>query len=239
MIDIINLNKSYGKNLILKDLSLSLQSGRITAIAGPNGSGKTTLIKSILGLIECQSGEIKIDNEIIKGKYLYRNKIGYMPQIGRYPENLTINEILRMMMELRGNTPSKKLSDLISIFSLDKYLENQMKTLSGGTKQKVSAIIAFMFAGEILILDEPTTGLDPHSSSKLKDLIIEEKKAGKTILLISHIMSEVDELADDLVYILEGKIRLNDNVENLKSISGEVSLERAISKLIVINDGNI
>lgn len=233
MINIQNLKMKYRKNLVLDGINLEISDSKITAIAGPNGSGKTTLIKSILGLVKIQSGSILINNKNIINDYHYRKMIGYMPQIGRYPENLTIQEVFSMIQDLTESKDQIKIKELIELFEVEPFLQKQMKALSGGTKQKVSAIIAFMNDYDILILDEPTTGLDPISASRLKDLIQEKKNSGKTILLISHIMAEVEELADELVYLLDGKIYLKDTISNLTL--NQQNLERAIANKIRLN----
>jgi len=232
MIEISHLYKSYGKNSVLCDVITNIKKGEITVIAGPNGSGKTTLIKSILGLVSIDNGEILVDGSNVRYDYKYRELIGYMPQIGRFPDNQTTTEIIKMIKDLREKDAHGFVEKLIEVFELQEHLNKKMSTLSGGTRQKVSAVLAFMFEPPILILDEPTTGLDPISAAKIKDMILAEKRAGKTIIIISHIMSEVEELADKLIFLLDGKIRFQDEVNVLLTQSGESSLERAIAKFI-------
>ena len=231
MIEIKNLKKFFGKSEVLKDINLSIESGKVTAIVGPNGSGKTTLIKSILGLVKPTYGTIVVDGENIHNNFVYRNKIGYMPQIARYPENLTANELLSLVKELRS-TADAGSSELIKSFKLSDEVEKPFKNLSGGTKQKVSAVIAFAFDPKIYFLDEPTAGLDPVSSSFFKDLVLKEKQNKKTIVLTSHIMSEVQELADEIVFLLEGEIRFKGTIESLLRDQNETKLERAIAELM-------
>ena len=231
MIEIKNLKKIFGKSEVLKGINLSIESGKVTAIVGPNGSGKTTLIKSILGLVKPTYGTIVVDGENIHNNFVYRNKIGYMPQIARYPENLTANELLSLVKELRS-TAYAGSSELIKSFKLSEEVEKPFKNLSGGTKQKVSAVIAFAFDPKIYFLDEPTAGLDPVSSSFFKDLVLKEKQNKKTIVLTSHIMSEVQELADEIVFLLEGEIRFKGTIESLLRDQNETKLERAIAELM-------
>ena len=116
LIEIINLKKIFGKTEVLKNINLSIEAGKVTAIVGPNGSGKTTLIKSVLGLVKPLSGIIEVDGENINNNFTYRNKIGYMPQIARYPENLTANELLSLVKQLR-NTSDLNAGDLIKSFT--------------------------------------------------------------------------------------------------------------------------
>jgi Cu-processing system ATP-binding protein len=232
LIKISNLNKSFGKHQVLFDVNINIEKGMITSVGGPNGSGKTTLIKSILGLVNFEVGDILVDNLSIKENDSYKNIIGYMPQIGRYPDNLTINEVLNMIIDVRNNIPNRK-DELIEIFNLQDFLKKQMRTLSGGTRQKVSAIIALMFSPEILILDEPTSGLDPISSQRLKELILIEKQKNKTILIISHNLNEIEELSNNFAYILEGKVLIDDSISNITSGSEKKSLEKSIAELIM------
>src|SRR6185437_7520641 len=127
----------------------------------------TTVIKTLLGMVVPDSGSIFFNNELIAGKWQYRSQIGYMPQIGRYPENMTIANVIDMMKDIRKGSNDKPDEELVRSFGLENMLQKKMSTLSGGTTQKVSAALAFMFHPDVLILDEPTAGLDPLSSEKL------------------------------------------------------------------------
>jgi len=231
LIEIVGLKKQFRKTIAVNDINLSIGSGKVTAVVGPNGSGKTTLIKTILDLVKPTTGSIEVDGTKINGDYLYRNKIGYMPQIARYPENLTATELLSLIKNLREPVENFE-EEILSSFKLSREMEKPFKSLSGGTKQKVSAVIAFSFNPKILILDEPTAGLDPISSSSFKDLVVEEKQKGKTIILTSHIMSEIQELADEIIFMLEGEIRFKGTIDSLLEHKGETKLERAIAELM-------
>jgi len=212
MIEIDGVNKSFGRLQVLKDISARFQQGGSYAIVGPNGSGKTTLIKSILGMVLPDSGTIRVDNDSVIGHWSYRRKIGYMPQIGRYPDNMKMGQIEELQL-----TP---------------LFAKRMHTLSGGTRQKVSAAISFLFDPEILILDEPTAGLDPLSVEILKTKILKAKSRGKVFLITSHIMSDLDELSSDIMYLEEGVIRYSDSIDNLKLETGEEKLGRAIAGMM-------
>lgn len=231
MISIHQLNKAFGKLQALDSLSLELQAGRSYALIGPNGSGKTTLIKSILGLVLPDTGEIKIDGITVAKDWQYREKIGYMPQIGRYPGNMRIGQLLEMIQNIRQFKGSPD-EDLYLAMGLHKLLDKPMHTLSGGTRQKVSAVLAFMFKPNILILDEPTAGLDPISVELLKDKILLEKSQGKLILISSHIISDLDHIASELIYLQDGEMRYNDSIEQLKIETGEERLGKAIARLM-------
>jgi len=235
LISVNKLVKKFDKNQVLKNINLTIEAGKVTAIVGPNGSGKTTLIKSILGLVKSTEGTIEVDGKLVGDDYLYRNQIGYMPQMARYPENLTGNEILSLIKSIRN---SGEFSDenILASFKLRSEMEKPFKNLSGGTKQKISALIAFAFNPKIIILDEPTAGLDPVSSSFFKDLVLIEKEKKKTIILTSHLMNEVQELGDEIVFLLEGEIKFKGTIKSLLEDKKETKLERAIAELM--NQGN-
>lgn len=234
MIEINNLHKKFGKNPVLTGVDLTINKGGIFAVLGPNGSGKTTLIKSILGMVIPNKGEIKLDGNSIKGQWKYRNQIDYLPQIANFPNNLTVKELITMIKDLRS---SKTTDDkrLIEIFKLEPFLNKKLGNLSGGTKQKVNILLTFMFESPIIILDEPTSGLDPISLIRLKELIMAEKAKGKTILITSHIMTFVEEVADEIVFLLEGKIYFRGSISELKSKTGEIDFEHAIASILTHN----
>ena len=233
MVEIKELYKSFGKNNVLNGIDLNIDNGGIFAVLGPNGSGKTTIIKSILGMVIPDKGEIKVFDTDIKKTSDYRFKIDYLPQIANFPSNLKVNELFKMIKDLRGNTDRD--SELIKIFKLDPFLNKKLGTLSGGTKQKVNIVLTFMFNSPIIILDEPTTGLDPIALIRLKELIQAEKKKGKAILITSHIMSFVEEVADEVVFILEGKIYFKGSIAKLKEDTNQPDFEHAIANILIEN----
>jgi Cu-processing system ATP-binding protein len=216
---------------VLSGVDLKIEEGGIFAILGPNGSGKTTLIKSVLGMVLPNQGEIEIDGNNIKGEWNYRKRIDYLPQIANFPSNLKVQELINMIKDLRGN--SKRDQDLIELFELQKFLDKKIGNLSGGTKQKVNIILSFMFDSPILILDEPTSGLDPVSLIKLKELLNNEKVKGKTILVTSHIMSFVEEVSDTIIFLLDGKIHFKGTIPQLKEKTKEDLFEKAIAQLLI------
>lgn len=228
MIKINQVVKKYGKVTALDRISFDVQAGKIIAIAGPNGSGKSTLVKIILGLVKNDAGDIYINDFKLNSHYQYRKNIGYLPQIGSYPENLTVNEVISMIKDIGDSDKSYEL-ELIDEFDLKEHLNKKVRTLSGGTKQKLGIVLAFMFKRQLLILDEPTSGLDPISAGKLKKLIKYRNSQGSTVLLISHIMSEVEELADEIIYFLNGKISFRESVSNVILSTGGKNLENSIA----------
>ena len=230
MIAIEHLYKKFGKVEVLKDLNLTIKSGGIFAVLGPNGSGKTTLIKSILGIVIPNEGSIHIEGGTILGKHEYRNEIDYLPQIANFPSNLTVKELIKMIKNLR----SKPTSDaaLIELFGLKQFLDQKLGNLSGGTRQKVNLVLTFMFNSPLIILDEPTTGLDPISLIHLKEIIQKEKEKGKTILITSHIMSFVEEVADEIVFLLDGNIYFKGSIKKLQERTNQQNLEQAIATIL-------
>lgn len=233
MIIASNVSKQFGKLKALDNISVTCNKGECIALIGPNGCGKTTLIKSILGMVVCDSGFITFNGNNIQHDWKYRANIGYMPQIGRYPENMTIGQVLDMMKDIRGNKVDRLDEELIGQFGLKEMLNKRMRTLSGGTIQKVSAALAFLFNPEVLILDEPTAGLDPISSEILKAKIIAEKNKGKLVLITSHILSELDDLVSQIIFMQDGKICFHKSISSLKEDTGEEKLSKAVASIML------
>jgi Cu-processing system ATP-binding protein len=231
MILIENLCKNFGKLIVLDQVNLNLNAGKSYAFVGPNGSGKTTLIKSILGMVKPTAGKIQFDGKDIANEWKYREHIGYMPQIGRYPENMRIGELIDMMKNIRKEIKTVD-EELLDSFKLYKIFDKRMHTLSGGTRQKVSASLAFLFHAPVLILDEPTAGLDPVSVEILKEKILYERRRGKLMIITSHILSDLDELSTEMIYIFEGKVQYNNSIEALKLETNETKLNKAVTTLI-------
>ena len=232
MIRIENLYKRFRKLQVLDNISASFDQGQVVSLIGPNGSGKTTLIKSILGMVRPDKGKIIIDGKEITVDPAYRKDIGYMPQIGRYPDNMKIGQLFKMLQNLR-EVPEEKLDrSLIRDFHLEFIFEKPMRTLSGGTRQKVSAGISFLFDPKVLILDEPTAGLDPVASEILKEKILEEKRKNKLILITSHILSDLDELTTHVMYLQEGKLLFFKDIATLQEETGELKLGKAIARVM-------
>ncbi len=233
MIDVQNVNKQFGKLKVLNNVSLNLEAGACITLIGPNGCGKTTLIKSILGMVLPDSGLIKVNGEPIRNNVTYRNQIGYMPQIGRYPDNMTIGQIVAMMKDIRKADGAPNLDEtLLQQLNLTALYGKRMRTLSGGTTQKVSAVLAFLFNPRILILDEPTAGLDPLASEILKEKIIYEREQGKLILITSHLLSELDDMVTQVIFMQEGNIVFHQPVPSLLAQTSQTSISKAITHIL-------
>jgi len=231
MIRIENLNKRFRKLHALSTINAEFNKGQVVSLVGPNGSGKTTLIKSILGLVKPDNGVIYFNDATITEDVRYRENIGYMPQIGRYPDNMKIGQLFKMIKNIRDNN-HKVDEELYYKYKLDTILDKSMRSLSGGTRQKVSAALAFLFDADVLILDEPTAGLDPIASEILKDKIITEKNKGKLILITSRILSDLEDLTTDVIYLHEGKVVFYRSIQELYEMTGETKLSKAIAYLM-------
>jgi Cu-processing system ATP-binding protein len=230
MIRFEGIRKRFGALQVLDGVDLEIASGRVTAIVGPNSAGKTTLIKSLLGLTRIDSGLITCGGSAIDPNGNYRQSIGYMPQIARFPENLSAADLFEMMRHLRIGAARDE--ELIERLALREHLDKPLRVLSGGTRQKVNAALAFLFAPSLLVLDEPTAGLDPVASSVVKDKVLAERAKGRTFVLTSHVMSELEELADDVAFLVEGRIRFAGSIHDLKKMTRQLSLERAIAHVL-------
>jgi len=232
MIRIEHISKKFKKLIALDDINAQFNKGQVISLIGPNGSGKTTLIKSILGMVKTDSGKVFFNDELINGDPSYRSQIGYMPQIGRYPDNMKVGQLFKMLKNIRNVSGDKIDEELIDKFGLKQIFDKPMRTLSGGTRQKVSAALAFLFNPDVLILDEPTAGLDPLSSEILKEKILKEKSKNKLILITSHILSDLDELTTHIMYLQEGKLEFFKEIDQLREETGELKLGKAIARIM-------
>ena len=231
MIETRGLSKRFGALHVLQAVDLTIGRGRVTALVGPNGAGKTTLLKSVLGLTRPDAGIIVFDGHTLGDDESFRARIGYMPQAPRFPSNLTGAELYAMLRDLRGDArPADET--LFESFDLGEQLNKPVRTLSGGTRQKINAALAFAFSPDLLILDEPTAGLDPVSSATLKDKVLADRHSGRTVIVTSHVMSDLEELADDVVFLAEGRVCFTGPVWDLKRLTRQNNLERAVAELM-------
>jgi len=216
---------------VLNGIDLNVARGSVTAIVGPNASGKTTLNRIILGLVRADAGEITFDGKRLDGDAAYRARIGYMPQVARFPENLTGRDVMTLLRDIRGHHAPRD-EELVESLLLGPVLDSQLRVLSGGTRQRINAALAFLFSGDLLILDEPTAGLDPISAGTLKDKIRRERDAGRALIVTSHVLSELDEIADRIAFLLDGVVHFDGSREDLLRATGESTLERAMASLM-------
>ena len=227
-----DLRKHFGRLRVLEGVDLALDAGRVTAVVGPNAAGKSTLIKCILGLVQPSGGTIEVLGQLVGSDPHYRRFVGYMPQAARFPDNLTGDEVLALLADLRGGEVRHDgiLREALGLTA--ETLARPVRTLSGGTRQKLSAIVALRHDTPVLILDEPTAGLDPLTSSHLKELVRQRASSGAAVLLTSHVMAEVEELADVLVYLVDGRVRFRGSLDELRLRTGQRRVEHAIAHLM-------
>lgn len=229
-VELIAVRKRFGRLTVLDGVEAVISAGRVTAIVGPNASGKSTLIKCILGLVRPDAGSITVLGHPAGSDPGYRRGVGYMPQGAPFPENLTGREVLALIEAMRPGDATDE--DLVHRFQLEPELDKPIRSLSGGTRQKLNAALAFRFQPALLVLDEPTAGLDPVASGVFKDKVQHAADLGSSVLLTSHVMGEVEELADDVLFLLDGKVRFQGTMEDLRRLTGEQRLERAVSRLM-------
>ena len=206
ILEVKNLTKRYGSARGVEDLSFSIEKGEIFGYLGPNGSGKTTTIRCLMGLLRPTSGQCRILGlRVVPGKATEHKRIGYLPGEFRAWPGLTPRKLLRLLARLgNGDEFNKRQEELAEILNLD--LDRKMRALSKGNRQKVGIIYAFQHQPEVLILDEPTTGLDPLIRQTVLDLIRETAKSGATILLSSHDLSEVAGVCGRTAILREGRL---------------------------------
>ena len=231
MITLENLTKSFDEKVVLQGIDVDIPPGQATGIVGPNGAGKTTMIKCILGLVRPDSGRIVVNGQSLDGHWLYRRQIGYMPQVARYPENMKVSELFTFIKGLRKQEAVFE-EELIELFQLESELDKVVRVLSGGNRQKVGATLAMMFDPPILFFDEPTAGLDPRSSFRFKERVRQEIGRGKTVIITSHIMSELEQLVSHLMFVLDGGVRYYGSIRDLLEESHQVRLEGAVAGMM-------
>ncbi len=231
MIHVTNLCKQFGRRQVLSGIDATIADGRITALVGPNGAGKTTFIKILLGLARADHGTIAIDGQIVGASPAYRGAIGYMPQIARFPAHLSGRELLAILTAVRDGHAEPDLT-LAEAFDLGEQFDRPLGVLSGGTRQKVNAVLAFAFRPSLLVLDEPTAGLDPLGARVLKDRLHAERARGTAVLITSHVLPELEELADDVLMLSDGTVAWAGELQSLKRRTGEQTFERAVARLL-------
>lgn len=230
-LEVRGLRKRYGRLEALCGIDVAFAPGRVTAIVGPNAAGKSTLLKCVLGLVRPDAGAVLLDGVPVAGRSDYRSTIGYMPQRAAFPENLTGAEVLDLLRRVRRDL-TREDEELLHRFQLQAELSKPVRALSGGTRQKLNAVVAFRSFPQVVVLDEPTAGLDPVASGVLKEKVLGHREAGATVILTSHVMAEIEELADDVVFLIDGQLHFHGSIEALWRLTGEQRLERAVARLM-------
>lgn len=254
VIEVQSLTKDYGSGRGVFDVSFSVDKGEVFGFLGPNGAGKSTTIRHLMGFSHPDGGQTLIFGKpSFESYHEILNRVGYIPGEIALPAGLTGREFIRMMQDLQGIHNAEMLSRMLEMFELpDAVLKGDTKRMSLGVKRKLAVVTAFMGDPEVLILDEPTSGLDPVMQNRFIEFIHEEKRLGKTILLSSHIFSEIDSTCDRIAIIKDGKIVSEFVADDLKHASKKfyqidfstegdkksfMEKSLAISSLEIIRDG--
>lgn len=213
---LIDIDKSYGKNHVLKGISFNVESGRPLAFLGRNGAGKSTTIKILMGVISKDGGKITLNGEDFSAKNF---KIGYLPEERGMYQKVKILEQLVYFAKLKGYDPhaaKKSALELLNRVGLEEYANKKLEVLSKGNQQKVQIAQSLIGDPEIIIMDEPFSGLDPINSNLLRDLILERAGKDKLMFFSSHQMGYVDEICDDLAILNGGRVVVNGSIDGLK-----------------------
>jgi len=229
---LIGLDKRFGEVRALDGVSLTFRPARVSGLIGPNSAGKTTLLKAVMGLVRPDRGSVLLGEEEVDAAGAYRERIGYMPQLPAFPEQMTGHDLVAMIDDLRSFTGDPD-EDLVDALDIREEMDKPFGTLSGGTRQKVNAALAFRYRAPLLILDEPTAGLDPVSSLTLKQKIEERRQDGCTVVITSHDLGSLQSRTDDVVFLLEGRLRFHASLDELLEETGKRSLEAAIAELML------
>lgn len=214
IIKINNLTKDYGNKKGIFNVNISIKKGEVFGFLGPNGAGKTTTIRNLMGFIRPDSGTCSIlGMDCFKESEKIKEKLGYLAGEIAFFDDLTGIKLLNFLADMKGIKDKRKMNELIERFELDP--RGKVKKMSKGMKQKIGIISAFMSDAEVFILDEPTSGLDPLMQNRFVDLVLEEKKKGKTILMSSHIFEEIEKTCDRTAIIRNGKIVAIEDMDSL------------------------
>ena len=221
VIEVSHLTKDYGFGRGVFDVNIHVDQGEVLGFLGPNGAGKSTTIRHLMGFSKPGKGNTRIfGKETFSRYYEILNHVGYIPGEVALPAGLTGWQFIRMMQDLQKVKNETRLKEMLELFELDDLsLKGDVKRMSLGVKRKLAVVTAFMSDPEVLILDEPTSGLDPVMQETFVDLIHKEKSRGKTILLSSHIFSEIDNTCDRIAIIKDGKIVSEFVADDLKHAS--------------------
>jgi ABC-2 type transport system ATP-binding protein len=212
------LTKYYGKHQALNEVDLNVEKGEVFGFIGPNGAGKTTTLRILLGLLQKNGGEVRLlGGDPWRDQVSLHRRLAYVPgDVSLWP-NLTGGEVIDLLTRLRCSVDMERRAELIERFKLDPT--KKCRTYSKGNRQKVALIAAFISDVDLYILDEPTSGLDPLMEMMFKECIAEVKKAGKTVLLSSHILAEVEQLCDHISIIKEGRIVESGSLSELRHLT--------------------
>lgn len=216
VIEINGITKDYGKNRGVFDLDFKVEQGEVMGFLGPNGAGKTTTIRQLMGFIHPDKGSVYIDaKDCFSQAHDIAGSLGYLPGEIAFIDSMSGMEFIRFVAKVKKMNGLGRAEELMKQFDLN--ASGKIRKMSKGMKQKIGIVCAFMQDPDILILDEPTSGLDPLMQNQFVELILEEKKRGKTILMSSHIFEEVEKTCDRAAIIKDGRLVAVENVEKMRS----------------------
>lgn len=214
MINVEGITKDYGNSKGVFNLTFQVEDGETMGFLGPNGAGKTTTIRQLLGFIKPDNGSVRINEmDCFKNASVIQKDLGYLPGEIAFIDSMTGTEFIKFIADMKGVSNLNRAKQLIDMFELDP--KGKIMKMSKGMKQKIGIVCAFMQNPQILILDEPTSGLDPLMQNRFVELILEEKKKGRSILMSSHIFEEVEKTCDRAAIIREGKLVATDTISGL------------------------
>jgi len=232
VININNLTKDYGNGKGIFNVNIEVKEGEVFGFLGPNGAGKTTTIRNLLGFIRPDSGSCSIlEMDCFKDAAKIQEHLGYLAGEIAFLDDLKGRQLIDFIAAMKGVKDKARIEELIEIFELDP--RGKVKKMSKGMKQKIAIITAFMTNPEVIILDEPTSGLDPLMQNRFIDLILEEKKKGRTIFMSSHIFEEIERTCDRTAIIRDGKIVAIENIESLAKKKSKVFTVTLDSELAI------
>jgi len=218
-VEVSHLSKSYDGQSVVNDISFDISKGEVFGLIGPNGAGKTTIIRMLLDIIRPDSGDIRILNDTLSGDL--KNKIGYLPEERGLYKKLTVMETLIYLGSLKNMNSKERASMFLDRMGMLPHKDKKISELSKGMQQKIQLIAALIHDPEFIILDEPYSGLDPVNMKLVKDLIIELGNEGKTILISTHMMDQVERMCDRIFMIHKGKGVLYGSVDEIRARYGK------------------
>lgn len=217
VVEVAGLNKSYGSIRAVKDLSFTVAPGEAVALLGPNGSGKTTLLRCLAGLLHPDSGSVKVCGMDLSRQYRQaRRSFSYLPQLASFPAHVTVREVLEFHAKLRGTDPARICRALREVGISENMEDRPVAQLSGGMRQRLSLAVASLSEVELMLLDEPTANLDPEAALHLRKLASLWLKAGRSLFFSTHVLADVEELADRVLVMVDGRVLVQERVSKLR-----------------------
>jgi len=240
MLEVSKLTKFYRNTPVVDDVSFAVRPGEVTGYLGPNGSGKSTTVKMIVGLIEPTTGQVRMDGRNVREDITaFRRRLGYVPEEAILYSYLTGLEYLQLIGRLRclpEDVVEQKANEMLSLFSLSSYRRAPISSYSKGMKQRVLISAALLHNPDVLILDEPLSGVDVTSALLFKHLLEELARGGKAILYISHVLEVVEKVCERVIILYQGRVVANDSVDHLRDLMHLPSLEEIFSQMVEHRD---